>query len=677
MLAFESAAALRREKTEILEALYFAAEQGTGDIASLLGPRAKELFLLEDDDEIANAGVDAIPRGRRKMTAFTVACERGQLAAARALLDAGADPDARSLGAGWTPLHRACVSGHAKVVKWLLCPRKNVASPWKKTISKKIEPTGAGANIDLSLRRGATLAHTCAAAGHPKLLRLLSDQPPEGFGRRDLLSLANDDGDSPLHFAVMQGHLNVVRCLLDRKVPADKANKAGLAPLELAEKYERVAIAALIRSALDQSRPKKTIIEGDDKVVIGASSSLKQQKKKQKKKKKNDDDDDESRVKAMKRCATRRQALAFAWKFASDDTCRFLDLRESDLRLILGAVGAAAPRPEDDDVDVVVNDADAAPEAGTHQEVVAVDLASASSTAESLVRAAAHFDIELSESIIAPQRARALQKRLLECVRSPAEALVYIYDLNVSDWKKVTDFLELLGVPTETVPDQCRLSGVAFLDYVFYATDKNNDISATHCPSPVARARLRFHLLVIRYLTAFTNERTAVASGSGAAHVLSVQRTARSPASPSVLSREDDDPTGIVVYRPTQDFSSFQRAQEALQKEGDLPLSVEGGLPLSVNSARRPSSKPSKKKHARSLRYATEAPAPASPALPSQGSFFCNENYANEVDSILVQGIAEPLSPRSPPLFRPTPTSPGIFQKVLTHDDIDEEYRFI
>ncbi len=156
------------------------------------GHTALTLAIANDQFDAARALVEAgglqnLPE--RSGDALRLALHRGEIDLAMSLLDAGADPNATSDGAGNTPLIEAATHDHADAVRALLA-------------------------------RGAD----------PNTAR------------------TNDEAHTPLHEAAEEGYLEVVRLLLDGGAdPAIKAG-SGQTALDLADSKE---MRALIQSVLD------------------------------------------------------------------------------------------------------------------------------------------------------------------------------------------------------------------------------------------------------------------------------------------------------------------------------------------------------------------------------------------------------------------------------------------
>ncbi|HEY0138859.1 MAG TPA: ankyrin repeat domain-containing protein, partial [Nannocystis sp.] len=125
-----------------------------------------------------------------------------------ALLDAGAEIDAKNTGAGGipTPLIAAAFCGHTEVVRLLLA---------------------RGADVDAVNSQGRNALVQAADQGHAEIVELLAhagsavDQP--GLF-----------GQTALHLAAWQGHRAVVETLLACAARTDLRDDAGMTPLALA-----------------------------------------------------------------------------------------------------------------------------------------------------------------------------------------------------------------------------------------------------------------------------------------------------------------------------------------------------------------------------------------------------------------------------------------------------------
>ncbi|KAG7381507.1 Mitogen-activated protein kinase kinase kinase mlk-1 [Phytophthora pseudosyringae] len=150
------------------------------------------------------------------------ACERGDLAAVRQLLegDAGACIDAGDAAAGWTPLILASWHGHAAVVRYLL---------------------ERGAAVDASDRGGSTAVRFAASEGRLDVLMMLAGQ---GGGAN--LHVADLNGWTPLLFASYGGHVDVVGYLLEHGADVDARDSGGSSSLRFAASEGRMEVVHLL-----------------------------------------------------------------------------------------------------------------------------------------------------------------------------------------------------------------------------------------------------------------------------------------------------------------------------------------------------------------------------------------------------------------------------------------------
>jgi adenosylhomocysteine nucleosidase len=142
--------------------------------AAALGDLDRLATLLADDPALASA------RAGDGFTPLHLAAYFGTPAAARLLLDRGADPDAR--GTGWmtgTPVHSAASAGHADSVALLLA---------------------AGADPDARQSGGLTALHAAAHRGDLATVSALLDAGADARvtaeDGRDALAFAEEGGDT-------------------------------------------------------------------------------------------------------------------------------------------------------------------------------------------------------------------------------------------------------------------------------------------------------------------------------------------------------------------------------------------------------------------------------------------------------------------------------------------------
>ncbi len=197
---------------------------------------------------LAASAMAAVPGSLRD------AVRSGDLAAVKALLDAGADVNERDqLGA--TPLLDAAWYGNEQIVRLLVEGGARVDATHDEGGSTPLDYAvlrGNEAIVHLLLERGAKskkALHTAAGHGRTEIVRLLiaSGMPVDA---RD------DAGFTPLDLAALQGNGETVDSLLVGGARVDVANPgSGATPLgEAAAKGNATGVAALLRAGADPAR---------------------------------------------------------------------------------------------------------------------------------------------------------------------------------------------------------------------------------------------------------------------------------------------------------------------------------------------------------------------------------------------------------------------------------------
>lgn len=120
---------------------------------------------------------------------------------------------------GWTPLHHACHGKYEDVARKLLERADVYEPPWALT------------DDDAALGEAACVAKTVLGevveAAMEGLIRS-GDMPVEDAV---VVHVPNDDGNTPLHLAALNGMTAVVDLLLTKGAPIVAANNNGLSPL--------------------------------------------------------------------------------------------------------------------------------------------------------------------------------------------------------------------------------------------------------------------------------------------------------------------------------------------------------------------------------------------------------------------------------------------------------------
>ena len=145
---------------------------------------------------------------------------KGQVEAARLLIERGADVRTRSVESGATPLHEAALKGHAEMVELLL---------------------EKGAEIGAKDASGATALDEALRFRHARVVEVLMahgagmaapTQMKEAVlrGQADVVAILLErgaDGKPFLHDAALKGHTRIVELLIESGAPVNGKNKAG------------------------------------------------------------------------------------------------------------------------------------------------------------------------------------------------------------------------------------------------------------------------------------------------------------------------------------------------------------------------------------------------------------------------------------------------------------------
>ena len=153
------------------------------------------------------------------------AVKTNDFAAITALLDAGADPNAKDKH-GWTPLHVAASYGHTAAITALAS-------------------AGADPNVKTD-KEGFTPLHMAASNGHTAAITALASAGADPNAK-------NNYGDSSLHVAASKGHTTFISALIRAGVDPNVTNNRGYTPLDVAD---IAVIPALLDAGADPNLMK-------------------------------------------------------------------------------------------------------------------------------------------------------------------------------------------------------------------------------------------------------------------------------------------------------------------------------------------------------------------------------------------------------------------------------------
>lgn len=189
-----------------------AAQQGGLEAAVSQGDAVAVKQLLQTDRTAASRQFE---EGR---TALHLAALQGEMQVAEALLNGGANVDARDKH-GDTPLHLAAAKGNLAIVKMLVA---------------------RGADVNARDESGATPLAAAAFYKQTEVAALLlsAHANPE---------LADESGDTPLHLAAEAGAVKAAELLLAHNAAVNARDDQGTTPLGEAEYFHQSAMAQMLR----------------------------------------------------------------------------------------------------------------------------------------------------------------------------------------------------------------------------------------------------------------------------------------------------------------------------------------------------------------------------------------------------------------------------------------------
>ncbi len=185
-------------------------------LAGFQGNTVKVTELLQQKNVDVNFRKDA--RDGNSFTALYAAALNGHLESVRVLLEAKANVNSTNKTDQGTALHVAVLHGNEKMVSLLL---------------------QFGANVNTPMIDGSSALHVCAFHGNVSLMNVLLFNATN----KPKVNLQTNRGDTPLHVAVENNHLELVKVLLDvDAVDVDVTRNDGLSALLIAAKKDNMAM---------------------------------------------------------------------------------------------------------------------------------------------------------------------------------------------------------------------------------------------------------------------------------------------------------------------------------------------------------------------------------------------------------------------------------------------------
>lgn len=169
-----------------------------------------------------------------------LAAKGGLVNVVKELLDTGNCDINLPIRNGDTALHLATLNGRQEVIQHLIDRKANInavnnygvtaahnaASKGHVEILQILQSNGL--NFNSADQNGSTVLHYAASSGQKKAAAFIIAHYPE------LLDKIDNEDNTPLHIAAMNGHEDIVTLLLRKKAKHDIENKNGLMPIHLA-----------------------------------------------------------------------------------------------------------------------------------------------------------------------------------------------------------------------------------------------------------------------------------------------------------------------------------------------------------------------------------------------------------------------------------------------------------
>jgi len=236
---------------------------------------AAELGDTENIEKLLALGADVNGRERNGSTALHWAVWAGHTDASRLLLERGARADAQDDG-GTTPLHLAAFKGDKEAIELLLAYGADINAKDKGGITPLHNAVmqghrdatllllNRGADVNATDKRGCTALYLATEAGKSELMQLLLDAGAEmdiftasSLGKVDrvaelletepgLARASGISGMTPLHYAAMNGDVQLTELLLGKGADTEARTEKGETALHLAAARGHTEVVLLL-----------------------------------------------------------------------------------------------------------------------------------------------------------------------------------------------------------------------------------------------------------------------------------------------------------------------------------------------------------------------------------------------------------------------------------------------
>jgi len=218
----------------------------------------------EEVQALIDAGADVNARDNDADNAYTplhVAAKKGHAEVAQVLIDAGGEVDATAGAQAETPLHVAAWKGHAEVARVLVDAGAAVDARQKDNYTPLYRAAGAGhaevvrvligAGAAVNARVGQyiyTPLHVAASAGHAEVVRVLIAAGADAKGRY---------GNALLHKAIDEGHAEIAQGLIaagadvNAPAPGDFFGWTPLHAVSSTHNYNCATIEVIVQALID------------------------------------------------------------------------------------------------------------------------------------------------------------------------------------------------------------------------------------------------------------------------------------------------------------------------------------------------------------------------------------------------------------------------------------------